>query len=94
MFSIVLIVVMASAFVAAMAAGAVVGLLLALAGSVGGALVGAALHWPDMLIGCAQLAAPLLLLVGLIGARLLDRLARHAEFRERRQPARAPWPTA
>jgi hypothetical protein len=94
MFSIVFIIVMASTFVAAMAAGAVIGLLLALAGSVGGALVGAVLHWSDTAIGCFQLAGPLLLLVGLIGDRLLDRLARHAEFRRRRQPARDSWPSA
>ena len=94
MFSIVLIVVMTSTFVAATAAGAVVGLLLALAGSVGGALIGAVLHWPDTLIGSAQLAAPLLLLVGLIGARVLDHLARHAEFTQRRRSARKSWPPA
>lgn len=94
MFSIVLIVVMTSTFVAAMAAGAAVGLLLALSGSVAGALIGAILHWSGTMIGCAQLAAPVLLLVGLLGSRLLDHLARHAEFRQRRQPARDSWPTA
>jgi membrane protein implicated in regulation of membrane protease activity len=87
MYGIAFVVIMAAAFVVAMAVGALGGLLLALAASVAGGLVGAFLHWPDTMTWSAQLAAPLLLLAVLIVSRLLDRLARQAEFKHRRPHA-------
>jgi uncharacterized BrkB/YihY/UPF0761 family membrane protein len=94
MFSIAYALLMISAFVAAMAAGAVSGLLLALAASVTGAISGTFLHWSEPMMWLALLAAPLLLLIGLIVSWLLDRLSRAAEFRQRRRPVEDFWPVA
>lgn len=63
MFSVLFIVIMNSAFVAAMAAGAVISFLLAVALSVA-ALGAGFLRWPEELIWTAQLAAPVLLIPG------------------------------
>lgn len=94
MFSIVYILLMISAFVAAMAAGAVVRFLLALAASVAGAVVGALLRWSEPLIWAGLLAAPLLLLIGLTVSWLLDRMSKQAHFGRRRLPVENFWPTA
>lgn len=94
MCGIAFVVVVTCAFVAAMAGGAVVSLVVALAASAASALGGAFLHWPEKMIWSALLAPALLLLICLLGARLLDRLARNAEFRSRRKPAEDLWPNS
>jgi hypothetical protein len=86
MFDIVYALPMISAFLAAMAAGAMGCLLLALAASVAGALIGASLRWSEPMIWSALLAGPLVLLIGLTVSWLLDRLSRKAQFRQRRRP--------
>jgi uncharacterized BrkB/YihY/UPF0761 family membrane protein len=93
MFGIVYALLMISAFLAAMAAGAVGCLLLALAASVAGALIGAFLNWSEPMIWSALLAAPLVLLIGLTISWLLDRLSRNAQFHQRRRPEDF-WPGA
>ena len=82
MFSVLFIVIMSSAFVAAMAAGAVISFLLAVALSVA-ALGAGFLRWPEELIWTAQLAAPVLLITGLTVSRWLDRLSRRGAFNQR-----------
>jgi hypothetical protein len=94
MFGIVYLIVVTVALIVAMASGAVVSLLLALAASVAGALFAACLRWPEPMIWLAQLAAPVLLLIGLTAARLFDRLGRQANFRHRRRSAENFWPDA
>lgn len=83
MFSVLFIVIMSSAFVAAMAAGAVISFLLAVALSVAAALGAGFLRWPEELIWTAQLAAPILLIIGLTVSRWLDRLSRRGTFIQR-----------
>ncbi|MDP9840606.1 hypothetical protein J2T09_005394 [Neorhizobium huautlense] len=83
MFSVLFIVIMSSAFVAAMAAGAVISFLLAVALSVTAALGAGFLRWPEELIWTAQLAAPVLLIIGLSVSRWLDRLSRRGAFNQR-----------
>lgn len=94
MFSIAFLLVVSFALIAAMTSGAVFGLLVALAGSVAGALFGAFLRWPEPMIWSAQLAGPLLLLSGLTAARLVDHFSRKAGFRQRQRPAEDFWPDA
>lgn len=79
MFGVLFIIIMSSVFVAAMAAGAVISFLFAIALSVAAALGAGLLRWPEELIWTAQLAAPVLLLIGLTVARL-DRLSRRDAF--------------
>jgi|GEM_PF-3402374 len=76
-----LIGVMSGAFIAALAAGTVGSLLLALAASIAGALVGAALHWSEPSIYALQMAGPIVLLLSLLLSAAVDRIARHRERR-------------
>jgi hypothetical protein len=94
MFGIAYALLMISALLAAMAAGAVGCLLLALAASVGGALIGAFLHGSEPMIWSALLAGPHVLLIGLTVSWLLDRLSRNVHFRQRRRPDEDFWPGA
>jgi hypothetical protein len=77
------VIIMSSAFVAAMAAGAIVLFLLAMALSVAATLAAGFLGWSEEFIWTAQLAAPVLLLIGLTGAKWLDRLSRRGAFNQR-----------
>jgi len=81
MWGVALIGVMAGAFVAALAARTVGPLLLALAASIAGALVGAALHWSEPAIYALQMAGPVILLMTLLLSAAVDRIARHRERR-------------
>lgn len=83
MDSVLFIIIMSSAFVAAMATGAIISFLLAIALSVAAALGAASFGWPEELIWTAQLAAPVLLLIALTGAKLLDHLSRRGAFDQR-----------
>ena len=94
MFSVVYLIVVTFALIVAVASGAVISLLLALAASVAGATFAACLQWPEPMIWLAQLAAPVVLLIGLTAARLFDRLGKEANFRHRRRPAEDFWPDA
>ncbi|NTF31933.1 hypothetical protein [Rhizobium skierniewicense] len=94
MFSVVYLIVVTVALIVAMASGAVFSLLLALAASVAGATFAAYLRWPEPMIWLAQLAAPVLLLIGLTAARLFDRIGREANFRHRRRFEKDFWPDA
>ncbi len=94
MFSVVYLIVVTLALIVAMASGAVFSLLLALAASMVGAILAAFLQWPEPMIWIAQLAAPFLLLIGLMAARLFDQLGRDANFRRSRPPAEDFWPGA
>jgi hypothetical protein len=72
-------------FVAAMATGSIGGLLVELAASVAGAH-GNVFALLEPMIWSTLLAAPLLLLIGLTDACLLDRLSRRPELRQRQRP--------
>jgi hypothetical protein len=81
--SVLFIIIMSSAFVAAMATGAIISFLLAMALSVAATLAAGFLGWSEEFIWTAQLAAPVLLLIGLTGAKWLDRLSRRGAFNQR-----------
>lgn len=83
MVSVLFIIIMSSAFVAAMAAGAIVLFLLAMALSVAATLTAGLLGWPEEFIWTAQLVAPVLLLIGLTRAKWLDHLSRRGAFNQR-----------
>ncbi len=59
------VLIMGSAFITALCAGAITSLTITLACSVAGTLIAASLDWSQTMIWCAQLAAPFLLLAGL-----------------------------
>lgn len=94
MFSIVYLIVVTVALIVALASGAVFSLLLAIAASVVGATFASCLQWPEPTIWLAQLAAPVLLLIGLTAAKLFDRIGREGDFRHRRRSAGKFWPDA
>jgi len=74
-----LVVILVWAAVTALAAGAVVGLLFALAASVAGALIGAQQNWSEQAIYAAQMTGPVLLLLALLTSGFIDRVARRRE---------------
>lgn len=78
------VLIMGSAFITALCAGAITSLTITLACSVASTLIASSLGWSQTMIWCAQLAAPFLLLAGLSLERFSNYVARSAEYSYRR----------